>query len=252
METPDNVIPENELARRRRVLQLSDEIVDLCKDLVDRASEFRDLGVPARDWWPLILEHAPEKLRSYADHPFQRMIAATLIDAMVQMSRGEPVKFDFDLTRLFEAARDGDDAGDDDDDDDGDGYGYDDADGPPGGLLSRLLPLLMGFLTSRPSTTPPSIVPASGLLAEICGHLDAAPKVKEQDAPAIECTLLLRGAAGPAIGVLSRAKSMGVFRMLSPASIAGKQVMVEQFFSYADIVSFALIRPIEAKSALFT
>jgi len=54
-------ITEDGSGHKRRVLALGAEIADLLRDIADRAKEFRELGVPTRDWLEVVAAALPQK-----------------------------------------------------------------------------------------------------------------------------------------------------------------------------------------------
>lgn len=92
-------------------------------------------------------------------------------------------------------------------------------------------------------------VPA--MAAQLDMLLAEAPKLTGPDGkpdptqrPALQCHVLLASQMQPLSGSLSIAYGTGVLRMLSPATIDGKRVLAESFFSIEDVVSIMVEREI--------
>lgn len=81
--------------------------------------------------------------------------------------------------------------------------------------------------------------------------LDEAPRPIPDQAPAVECAVMLRGGGAPIRGVLSETRE-GMLRMLCPyLDQRGQPVMpaslVEHFFLYSDVMVVAVIRTVTAE-----
>lgn len=245
-ETPDNIVPETELARRRRVLQLSEEIAVSLAAATARAREYRELGVPCSEWLPLVLDHAPASLR---DPLSEGTIWPAVIDAIFRVADGTP------LAEVVPQVLGGiADPGHEDDEDDEDG------DPPRPGILPLLASIGMPAILNMFSKPAPAVPPvtyttrdqAVMLTAVIQQKLEEAPRVSDTDTPAIEAMVILRTLPASIRGSLSMVRTTkdaefcpGVFRMMSPGKDErGRDVLVEQFFTAEDIVSFALVREV--------
>lgn len=231
-EDTENVIPENELAKRRRVHQLADDIVDLCRDAVERIDEYAQMGVPPQDWWPLVLERVKTpRIRSMLDG--NGSIATTLALLPV-LTRGnaEEMKaalpmMQADLTEQVSGA-------------------HPDLMGP-----------IMQGLFGNMMMMPPRMEPAewnSGMRKLIDRLLAEAPARTSSDGtpqtPAIEAHVTLRSTGMACMGALSKTPE-GMLRLLQPNKVdtdergnGGRDVLVEHFFAYDDVVDIALIREI--------
>ena len=85
---------------------------------------------------------------------------------------------------------------------------------------------------------------------------DAAPKLEtiagipdQEQRPAMLCNVVLRGLPQPMSGVLSITDE-GLLKLLTPIERAGElPVLLEQFFSYADVMIIAIQHAPQAKTA---
>ncbi len=245
---PDNVVPEDEMGRRRRVLELSEQMGDLVSDMVDRAKEFKELGVEMPEWLSYVFnpvdfgDHLYEFVRIYGQ------FAPVVIDGLLAIATGEDPRLAAvkHLPTLISGA------------------------GLPSFLGKTLKPEPVqstGTPTAGPSPESHAEFEkqvASGYFEDRVAHrrmrnviarlfaenspeaVDGAGKADEFQAQAMEVHILLRGAPMQFSGVLSTTPE-GTLKLLTPVEVSGKApVMIEQFFDYADVTSVAIVREVKA------
>lgn len=240
----ENVVPEAEMARRRRVNELLEDISDLTNDLTERVKDLSGIVNDESELFDLVSQ-------SVGDHRFGAVLSNMMpifqnyLGKMVSnMIAGNPPRNKFEeglvgfLAKLGghigEAAskiRDvREDIADDDDDDEV----------PLGSYLvtpseQRKKALILRLFEEAPKLESP----------------DGTPDISQ--APAIECHVLLRGAPSAVHGSLSVTKE-GMLRMLTPATRESTRhgrkveipILCEQFFDVADVVSIMLERAVAA------
>ncbi len=231
-DTPDtdNVIPPNELERRRRVMQLTDDMADFIKDIYDRALELSELGVPVGDWMDHIAHtHAPPAVQALVAK--YGSLVGPFLDGMISARR----------------------AG---------------AKTPTEGVVGAMADLLGRGL--RPSGMPPRdedvmrpytnedisaeiSYSMSGLrmkrvitrlFADAPKMTDASGKPDDTQAPALMCHVML--AAGGALQGTLSVTPEGTLRLAMPNTLNGKPVIVEHFFDYEQVADIAVFREVNA------
>lgn len=262
-DTPDNVVPVEEMNRRRRVNELADQVVDLWRDLAERERELREMGVPTETW----MEVASTRFTN--NNIAERIsggipILAHLVELIVKFgARTGPSYEPLDFGKIFKGGAWASSSG-------------------AGFSLADLLPLaLNGLKESFPSLAamfggkapvggfPPGYEPVVGEPPEpvstaggnyvnmstipmyrLIQRLFAeAPKLentdgtpREDQAPAIECAIMFKGGHGIQ-GALAETPE-GTLRMLvfgqDPKS--RELVTIEHFFKYDDVVDIAVPR----------
>lgn len=241
MTTPENVIPETELARRRRVQQLCDDLLDLSHDMVERAVELTSLGVTSIEWVPMVTRSIQDpSLRNRLDNPAMHVLVQSIADIAVTFQVHGVEQADLlmgDLHRKFEAlfvARAA-----------LDGIGEDER---------KIIVSIPGGVTVSdvtPDDEHPDSVYDSFSAARMRRMIDRlfaeAPRLAGADsqAPALECSIVLRAGASM-MGALSTTPE-GTLRLLSPNEMKGKQVMVEHFFDYGEVADIAIIRDVSSR-----
>lgn len=231
--TPDNLIPPDELEFRRRVLSATEQLADLGKDMMERVRELRELDVPAADWVPLVLQHAPPMVQTLYDRYggfltgafdgfFDAVgagaktgtegIVAAMGGALRRDHRSAVAQVAQELNASGAMVQMPDDVGADE--------------------LHSFEGLRMKRLIDRLFAQAPKLTDASG-------------KPDPTQAPALECHVMLK-AGGAVVGSLSVTPE-GMLRMLSPNQAkGGKPVMIEHFFDYEQVADIAVFREISA------
>lgn len=234
----ENVIPEAEMSRRRRVNELLEDISDLTNDLTERAKELYGIVNGVVEFVDLVSQSVgPERFGAVL--PIFQDYLGKIVSNMIA---GKPPTNKFEEGLIGFLAKIGGHIGDaaskvrggrDDEDDDDD----DDDEVPLEDFVSeqRKKALILRLFEEAPKLENP----------------DGTPDISQ--APAIECHVLLRGAPSPVHGSLSVTKE-GMLRILTPATIEstrhGRKVVIpilcEQFFDVADVVSIMLERGVAA------
>lgn len=270
--SPDNVVPQEEMARRRRVLQLAEDVADLFNDIGERVLELRTLGVPTTDWVPIMTEQFSDRFHVAAGEGLTRSGLPALFDVAVRyLSTPEGEGEGYQMTKDDYVA-----AGK---------IGMAAADtrfigGGIMGVFEVLAPLLMSFFGGKDkATSPPGVdgskvyVPATmlaGVQTQVQEYVppdvsrflspDAvrtkrlldrlfaeAPKLpgREDQAPALECSVMLK-AGGSMQGSLSTTPEGGL-RLLAVNEIKKPgqpptPIAVEHFFDYEQVADVAVFR----------
>ncbi len=76
---------------------------------------------------------------------------------------------------------------------------------------------------------------------------DASGKEDASQAPALACMIVLRASVPPFEGILSTTPE-GTLRLMSTITVQSKPVLVEQFFTYEDVVSIVLQRVVKTSA----
>lgn len=208
---------DNDISKRRRVLELTHQLADLAKDVGERYVELRDIGVLPAEIESLVIDHVPIPVREEVSlfAPNITMMAE-LIHNAVKVSR----------------------------------LPY--ADQQPAKAA-----MLKGFTDSALGDLPQDIVDVlragANRAAEDPGfkrsrmekHIDrlfeAAPKVATSDRPALDCQVVLRSGM-PLVGALSKTED-GLLKMLVPTQGPNNQtVMAEAVFEYEDVLTLIQVR----------
>jgi len=233
----------NDIARRNRVLLLTHDIADLVMDIGARVKELRsELYVSTNDIVDLTFEHMPPKLaEKFAG---SQDLIATLIDLFALAAEmpdnptdAEKSAYFAKMGVVFDQARP-----------ELDGIGL----GGIAGNLQRSIRALAEEPGLRKSKMEKLI---DRLFADApkLEHADGRPV--EDQAPAIECYVILRTLQVPINGVLSKTPE-GCLRLMTPTEVLDsetkrtKRVFAEQFFEIEDVVTIALRRDITAASRI--
>ncbi len=239
-ETPtdtDNVIPETELARRRRVLGAVAEMANDCAGFSARVMELREMGVPVSDWLPLLASHSPEFVQvlhqrygnvfagmvdgfldaraAGAKTGTEGVIAALLGSAMRTPSRSPigDVAADLNAAGAHVSVRDEE--------------------------IDPQEDRFFSFETLRMKRV------IDRLFAEAPKLTDAKGQPDPTQAPAVQCQILLK-AGGGIVGALSVTPE-GTLRLLAPnQNKNGQPMMVEHFFDYEQVADIAVVREMKA------
>jgi hypothetical protein len=109
-------------------------------------------------------------------------------------------------------------------------------------LLREVSTVLHGVCSGSPAPSP-----MKRLIARL---LSEAPALgadgKASQTPAMDCVVLLAGSGQAFRGSLSTTPE-GTLRLLGPGHDGHKQVLVEQFFSYASVVSLGVMREMQVE-----
>lgn len=241
-DTPNNVVPPEEIARRRRVNQITDDITAMLKGLRHHAAEYELLGVATREWIPMLIDDNSRVADIYYGSAVLQRSVPLLVDVILAIADGKSPSeaMTDELAKIGSTAR-----RDDDDDDDGDEGGFD---------LTTLLPLLFAVF-SRQQPNSEASADRLRMLTMLEQLFAAAPKLRNADgvvddtqAPAVEATVVLRCGASMQ-GALSMTPQGGL-RMLSPNQQNGKPVLVEHFFVLSEVSDIAIIRPMTMSSSI--
>jgi hypothetical protein len=226
-EPNTNVIPENELERRRMAMSAMEEIQDAVKEIADRVRELHELGVPADEWLPSVASSGPRWMQVLSDRwgtmlsnviegfiaaraagaqtPAEGMFAAISSDVLKAASRprGEPVVMPTAADEYWAPEQ-------------------------------RMRAVIDRLFAEAPKLT----------------HPDGTPR--DDQAPALECQIMLR--AGGQIGGSLSVTPEGTLRMLSPMQLpkrggAPELAMVEHFFTYEEVADLAVIRKVDTTPA---
>lgn len=266
-EATDNVIPENELARRRFVLEQADEMSEALCIIGETFLGLEGNEIPIADWLPLVVDRLPapynERFSQNIDKfgpiavalmaaivrggPFGKTLLASLPVVLGSVVGGGLSKTAEDMIGKIPGYLNADgtpdtgrsdadeDPEDDDDDDVDDDHARDmivgsDGRWPGDGELAhaRMRLTLMRLFQDAPRLQ----------LA------DGTPDPSQ--APALPCTLVLRGSIPPVEGVLSTTPEGGLRLMSVVPNRDNKKVMLEQFFDYSDVVAVCLEREVKA------
>lgn len=251
-ENHDNVVPVEELNRRRRVNELSDQIVDLWRDLAERVRELREMDVPTETWMEVA------STRFTANNIAERLhggipVLSYLVDLIVKFGeRNGPSSEPLDWTKIMSGAL----------------WGTKEPSLSPmdwlglatRGLANSFPQFASMFGRPDPESAPPPPMPDEGpstfvglttmpMFRVIKRLFAEAPKLenpdgspREDQAPAIECAVMFKGGHGIQ-GALSETPE-GTLRMLvfgqDPKS--RELVTIEHFFKYDDVVDIAVPR----------
>lgn len=283
IDNAEAAAPENELAKRRFVLETTERIGEVLGYIAHAYQALHQAGIPTKDWLPLVLEHLPEPHRARFLQGSKTSGAAAIDLAAVFIQSG-PVaaieavgsilsrgKGDGSPSPGFAAGasiatgalrmlfgprfgikEDASEPGDPGDDTDGDDTGADaetDTDRISRGIDGSISAARMRLTILRLFETAPRMT-----------NPDGSPDTSQ--APALPCHVVLRtGAIPPLEGVLSTTPEGGL-RFLSPVEVEDKDadtsnlhprapkptktVLCEQFFDYADVVAILVQRDIKA------
>lgn len=256
-ESPDNVVPVEEMNRRRRVNELADQIVDLWRDLGERVRELREMQVPTETWMEVASTRFNENNVAERLHGGLPVLSY-LVDLIMKFGeRNGPSSEPMDWSKIMSGAT----------------WGVKDASFSPLdwlGLATRgiassfpQIGALMGL--GKDPGPPPEPLEGCGLpypdggpaayigiaalpMYRLIQRLFAeAPKLENDDgtlregqAPAIECAVMFKGGHGIQ-GALSETPE-GTLRMLvfGQDPKTRELVTVEHFFKYDDVVDIAV------------
>ena len=270
-DNTNNVIPESEFARRRRVSELVDNTDGLLADLAGTYRAFEEAGVPTREWLPLVVGQLPEPHRTKFLSGIDRWGVA-MVDGLAGFLRKGGVGFmEAAMPAILggvisKSTKAGSVIGD--------ALGKIIAAGElvPGKLLPREFAddgvEVKGDGEEDPESTADAIrcgiddsITAARMRLTIHRLFGDAPKMLLPDgtpdpsqAPALPCHVVLRGSVPPIEGVLSTSAEGGLKR-LTPTQVEDKgnrrmkTVLVEQFFDYADVIAVAVQRDVKADTA---
>ena len=238
----ENVVPESEMARRRRVNELLEDISDLTNDLTERAKDLYGIVNGLPEFVDLVSQSVgPERFGAVL--PIFQDYLGKIVSNMIA---GKPPTNKFEEGLIGFLAKIG-------------GHIGDAASKVRGGRESNNedddrheVPLGDYVDLAHPSEQRKKAI-LLRLFEEApkLEHPDGTPDISQ--APAIECHVLLRGAPSPVHGSLSVTKE-GMLRMLTPATRESTRhgrkveipILCEQFFDVADVVSIMLERAVAA------
>lgn len=265
VDAPGSTTPPDELGHRRRVAALGEDIADLLKDLVDRGKEYRELGVPAREWLQEVgknLSAKPARILGWLSDYVAPVIdigigfldGRNLDEAMVDAfhagaSLGGPqaqptVSIDpsrMSLSKAREFARIVVD-------------GSPPLDPDPQWLdpTQALVNLAQCFLGYDAELLDNAETPQTIRMRKVIDRLFADAPTKnaagEDQRPAIEAHVILRGMTAPLLGILSTTPE-GVLHLGTPTQHNGATVLIEQFFDYSDVVAVTVFRDVKVTAA---
>lgn len=245
---------------RGRVLALGADVADLMKDILDRAKELRELGVPAREWLEVVAGNLPETAARIVAGPWVTHYVAPALDGALAMLGGSPAGVAGGI--IFDSAvkaRQEKHAQDDEEFEGAYRVGLARARGVAKGILddiaetpteerteedAELLNLSQAFLALDADLVRLAETPSTIRMRETLRRLfSEAPKLEGavDQAPALDVHILLRsGAPIQFSGVLSTTPE-GALRLLTPVD----NNFIEQFFDYSDVTSVAIVREVK-------
>lgn len=266
----DNVIPVEEMQRRRHVAHTAESIAVYWKSIGEAISELHDLGVPHAEWVDLASRHLSQAAQDRLGDK-GRKVVPIVID-LITRSFARPDGEGNTTADYADAVKAG--------------MGLSDALDGPGivAMLLAVLPDMVRSFFSRGDTVqlPPdeepmtleerqrfqnemvkdSMAPEVRRIKNVIARLFAeAPTLDDatDQAPALECHIMLK--CGGQIGGALSVTPEGTLRMLS--LVQGKPThrgeaptvsAVEHFFDYDQVADIAVMRPIsvENKSSIIT
>jgi hypothetical protein len=219
---PDNVVPEEELARRRRVLQLTDDISDLLCDLSDRCGDLLEVEPDVTS----MVRLAADKIGADKLGKIRQLVMKIVTG--IALGQGRPVDF---ATMVADLASAG---------------GDDEEEAPhPEDFVNTVR---MAAVIDRLFAEAPKLEHADGT-------------TDETQAPALQCHIMLRGIPRDLYGALSRTPE-GTLRMLTMAMRQDPKqlnpltrkplevpILCEQFFDVADVVSIMVEREVTGETS---
>lgn len=224
----------NDLAKRRRVHQLTAEMADLLKAGAERYVELHDIGVDTRDIVKLIGAELPTAANELVAQ--NESLAFSMDAAYLSLTMPTPKTDDErrEQSKRMAALM---------------GKYYDSGMDTAPAFFSQATELI-----ERKSRDPqlgwtPMRRLIERLFAEAPKLNDASGSPVEGQAPALECSIVLRTLPMQLTGSLSRTPE-GILRLLSPTEIQDpqtkrqKMVLAEQFFELEDVVTIVLQRDI--------
>lgn len=250
----DNVIPVEEMNRRRRVTELASDLADIWRALGGKERELREMGVPTDEWIDLALRSLSSEALAQIG-PNTRRVLPILVDVVVRLCGGEQLT----AGDYADAVRIGAGIADD---------GHDHATPSIVQLLIAslpdMIPTIMGAVGASKADGPQ--VPLEDELTSegyrmraVIDRLFAdAPKLEnpatgkpvDDQAPAVEVHLVLK--TGQQLqGVLSTTPE-GTLRLATPnqrvdprtKQPVGAPVLIETFFDYEQVSAVAVVREI--------
>lgn len=249
--TTDNLLPENELARRRAAVDNTVSAVMAIRELARVYAAFEALAIPTSVWLPKVIASLPEPYNTRFG-PGSERSGAVLVDLIATFTKGGTPAMMEQLPDLI-------------------GRILGNPEGKPSmfaALGARLGMAAAGLGSPAPQIgdEPPGDlerdelaevdagITAARMRIRIEKLFDEAPKMTLPDgtpdpsqAPALECVVVLRGSVPPIEGCLSTTAEGGL-RFLSPTTDKNnKRVMLEQFFDYADVVAVCVQREVKAE-----
>lgn len=214
----DNVVPEAEMARRRRVFELADGMANLIKQLAVCADAYDDIGVPPTDWLELVADR----------------VGGTLA-RLVHIIPTSALEMGWNLAKRS------------------DGTSISDVVGASmgSGMFSELLAMLTRArgrdVAEADLDLAQALHPEGERMKRVIDRLFAtAPKLETAaaQAPALECFIVLK--SGSQIQGALSVTPEGTLRLLAGNAVNGKPVMVEYFFDYDQVASVAVLREVKA------
>jgi hypothetical protein len=255
----DNVIPETEMARRRRVFQLVDDLGELCRIASDRITELDDLEVPGRDWVAMVVERSDNEIaKQMLGNGLLQLGLGGFAEVMVAHRRDGKDKALAKLVSLTKTLGLPDDlvqkifSGDASDEEllEG-GVKHSMSQRPrdivtiPGGIDCDSTPYMVANMVDTFAAARMKLV-IDRLLAE-APKLETPGKGPDADqVPAVQAHVVTRAGAAM-FGALSKTPEGGL-RLMAPNKANGKDVLVEHFFDYGDVVEVAIMREMTASS----
>lgn len=107
----------------------------------------------------------------------------------------------------------------------------------------------LGVLATALGGTPVMACVVDRLFAESETLTDAAGNPLENQTPALDCVVMLRGMTSSIRGALSTTPE-GAYRMMTPHEEGRQRVLIEQFFDPKDMVLIGLIREVRTSAPL--
>lgn len=225
----------NDIAKRRRVHELTSDLADLAKDAADRFVELHDIGVDTRDVVRLLLDHLPHARETFSGQEDGLSWSIDSCHAALIAPRNPTDDQRREFARLYNVLL---------------GKYRSTMDGSEMGDMADRLSHQLTKLERDPSHRRS---PMRNLIYRL---FDEAPKLTddtgkpvEGQAPAVDCSVILRTLPMQLSGALSKTPE-GTLRLLSPTEIQDPQtkrskvVMAEQFFEIDDVLTIVLQRDI--------
>jgi hypothetical protein len=249
----DNVVPVEEMNRRRRVAALVEDAAISWRGIGGVLRELGELGVPTAEWLDLALRnHFPNFEISENG---QGAIAA-VIDIVAASALEGKQTYEASFADMFEI---------------GSTLAGEKLKTPPGGWLGlamKVMPQLLAVFAPKAQQVPDqeeyldlakldldrarqSFTPDGLRMKAVIERLFASQaKVADNDTPALECFVVLK--AGQSLEGALSVTPEGTLRLLAmnqrrgPRGEVGPMVAVEHFFDYEQVADIAVVREITA------
>lgn len=211
---------DNDISKRRRVLELTHQLADLAKDVGERYVELRDIGVQPGEIESLVIDHVPISVREEVSlfAPNITMMAE-LIHNAVKVTKLPYADQQSAKAAMLKGFTDSAHVGD-------------------VGLPQDIVDVLRAG-ANRAAEDPG--FKRSRMEKHIDRLFESAPKVATSDTPALDCQVVLRSGM-PLVGALSKTED-GLLKMLVPTQGPNNQtVMAEAVFEYEDVLTLIQVR----------